>query len=458
MIEIQRASDDDHSTGFILIRNAIVTRCLAEHHDAGNMFILQLFEDALVSLCNVLAAIKEQEGAEQDQCRKNDIIAMLQAIEDRQKSDSAAVCERFDQALGANATTLASELGAIVQTAMQGLNVDAICTEVWNKSTVPLNGILSGHVKDVVQLAISSSHQAIQSVQSNIIHQVSALTSLKHEAGSMSTKLDAIEKQLLAKSLEKKSTKAIGKESEDRLFDALAERLKARDGYVVSKVSGKSHSCDLVIACAGNPAVRIESKCYEQKVGVAEVDKFKRDLLETNDHGLFVSLTSGIVCRSNFEVERLSNGKFAIYLADNKYDIEAIVEMVHLLHRLDAIYAQSGGDGEDTMGSGDRTKDSVTVSNEVLGKVQVHLRDWDKSIQAVKRSMRNAIETMNQVQLKMVEELILGTSVASTDADNNKAKCEWCGREFKTLRGMQTHAASCAKRMVQMPIQGEEDS
>lgn len=455
MIDIQRASDDDYTTtGSIVIRNAIVTRCLTEHHDAGNMFILQLFEDALVSLCNVLAAVKEQQGNEQDQFRKNDIIALLQAIEERQKSDSASVCERFDQALGANATTLASELGAIVQTAMQGLNVDAICTEVWNKSSVPLNGILSSHVKDVVQLAVTSSHQVMQSVQGNIIQQVTALTSLKHEAGSMSTKLDAIEKQLLAKSLEKKSTKAIGKESEDRLFDALAERLKARDGYVVSKVSGKSHSCDLVIACAGNPVVRIESKCYEQKVGVAEVDKFKRDLLETDDHGLFVSLTSGIVCRSNFEVERLSNGKFAIYMADNKYDIEAIVEMVHLLHRLDAIYAQSE-DGEDTSsGSGDRTKDSITVSNEVLGKIQVHLRDWDKSIQAVKRSMRNAIDTMSQVQLKMVEELILGTC---TDTDN-KVQCEWCGRDFKTLRGMQTHTASCAKRMVQMPIQTEENS
>jgi replicative DNA helicase len=422
------------------------------------MFILQLFEDALVSFCNVLAAVKEHEGSEQGQSRKNDIIAMLQAIEERQKSDSVAVCEKFDQALGANATTLAAELGAIVQSAMQGLNADAICTEVWNKSAVPLNGILSGHVKDVVQLAVTSSHQAMQSVQSNIIQQVTALTSLKHEAGTMSTKLDAIEKQLLAKSLEKKSAKAIGKESEDRLFDALAERLKARDGYAVTKVSGKSHSCDLVVACAGHPAVRIESKCYEQKVGVAEVEKFKRDLLETNDHGLFVSLTSGIVCRSNFEVERLSNGKFAVYLADNKYDTEAIVEMVHLLYRLDAVaYSQS---------SVENAKDSVEISNEVLGKIQVHLRDWDKSIQAVKRSMRNAIETLSQVQLKMVEELILGTggntggntgaTGGNTDAD--KIPCEWCGRDFKTMRGMQTHAASCAKRMVQMPIQSEEYS
>jgi hypothetical protein len=441
MIEIVGADGG----GVVIIRNEIVCRSLTEHRDAGNTFVLQLFEDAVASLCNVLTAVSDA-GSAREKYGKDDIASMLHAIEKRQKSESDSVCDRFERAMGASAATLAAEMGAIVESAMQGLNVDAICTEVWNKSAAPLNGIMTGHVRDVVQLAVSSSHHAMQSVQNNIMNQVATLASLRHEAGSMSTKLDAIEKQLLAKALEKKSAKAIGKESEDALFDALAVKLKARDGYAVSKVGGKSHSCDIAVARVGSPLVRIESKCYEQKVGVAEVDKFKRDLLETNDHGVFVSLTSGIVCRSNFEVERLSNGKFAIYLADNMYDVDAIIEMIHLLHRLDSLHAQNSENNNDI------DRNGVVITNEVLHKVQAHMRDWDKSIQAVKRGMRNAIDALSQVQLKMVEELILGTLAAPPDDDSSREECEWCGRQFKTQRGMQTHAAACAKRLVEMPL------
>ena len=82
---------------------------------------------------------------------------------------------------------------------------------------------------------------------------------------------------------------------EARLQELLSEQLTVREGYTVDVVAGQAHSCDLVVRRSGHPDVRIESKVYTDKVGAKEVQKFRRDLMGLDAHGVFVSVQSGIV-------------------------------------------------------------------------------------------------------------------------------------------------------------------
>jgi hypothetical protein len=98
----------------------------------------------------------------------------------------------------------------------------------------------------------------------------------------------------------------------------------------VSKVNGKSHSCDILVQRDDFPDISIESKAHGQntgeKVRTREIEKFERDLLELDNHGIFVSIYSEIVGKGSLEIKQLPNAKFAIYLSKNMFDVDTILK------------------------------------------------------------------------------------------------------------------------------------
>jgi len=107
-----------------------------------------------------------------------------------------------------------------------------------------------------------------------------------------------------------------GSIAEDTLYNLLSEKLMLRDGFSVTKVNGKSHSCDILVQREDFPDISIESKAHGQntgeKVRTKEIEKFERDLHELDNHGIFVSIYNEIVGKGSLEIKQLPNAKFAI--------------------------------------------------------------------------------------------------------------------------------------------------
>ena len=239
------------------------------------------------------------------------------------------------------------------------------------------------------------------------------------------------------------STKIKGADGEERLFSMLCERLKSRDGYAVERVGGHSHSCDIVIKREEFPTVRVESKAHGQgtneKVRHKEVEKFQRDLLQANNHGIFVSLHSGIVGIGNVEVQQLPNGKFAVYLAHNNYDIDAVLDMLQLVYKLDSIVSQgtSADNGE------------LRVSSEGMTRIKSYLQDYTNKIASIKMHMRDSISLLNEIHFDMIETVLMG------QREKTKHPCERCGKAFESIKGQQAHARRC-KAPPKEPIERAE--
>lgn len=245
-----------------------------------------------------------------------------------------------------------------------------------------------------------------------------------------------------------------GRVGEQRLYDLLCDALPSRDGFDVYVVSGVAHACDMVVKRPAHPDVRIESKAYGaqagNKVSAREVAKFRDDLAGLDAHGIMVSLHSGIAGRPGlFEIEQLSNGKFAIYLSNNEYDISTIVSMVHLLYRLEKV--ASGGGSED-----ERT--TLRVPPHVIQSVRMYLKDFAVKISHVKTQMKNSLALLNEVTLDLVERILTQqqqtTSNSNAIVDNNNVinthdtndnnvkqtfSCPTCGKQCKRMAGLLAH-------------------
>ena len=236
----------------------------------------------------------------------------------------------------------------------------------------------------------------------------------------------------------------------------LSEKLTQRDGYDVELVSGQAHACDIVIKKLNCPDVRVECKNHgetnNEKVRAKEVSKFQNDLLGLNTHGIFVSLNSGIVGKGEIELEQLPNGCFAVYLANNNFDVGIISDMVYLLHRLDHLTRKSDDKDDETV--------MIKVSPESMVRARLYLKDFASKLSKTKTHLKESIALLSEVSFDLIERVLLGqakesaashlssqatplatqTPSAPLDTDENiELSCSVCGRACKSVSGLARH-------------------
>lgn len=273
----------------------------------------------------------------------------------------------------------------------------------------------------MLSLTLTSAQQQLSNLHSDVRDNVSAVGGLQ---ATISQRMDALDGHLAIRN----TTGGRGKVGERALFDLLSERLMGRDGYTLEMVCGTAHSCDIAIKREGYPTVRIESKAHGrdsgEKVRARDVDKFRRDLLELNEHGIMVSLHSGIVGIGNLEIQQLENGKFAVYLSNNNYDTDMVVDMVHLLYKLDSVTNSSDS--------------SVMLSSEILLRVRDRVQALSSKLDLAKRRMRETLTLLSEIELESLSALLLGSDAAPT-----LPTCSRCGKTFKSRAGLTGHARHC---------------
>jgi hypothetical protein len=192
-----------------------------------------------------------------------------------------------------------------------------------------------------------------------------------------------------------------GRSGENKIFELLENSLPSRE-YSVIDCSKKDHSCDILIkrTVGGKdyPDIRLECKNYSSNVKTSEVTKFERDLEENNDHGIFISLASGICGKKNFEIKKISGNKYAIYLSHflDNISSDKIHEFCNIIYML----------SESTEST--TTSDSIEISNELLESICDYISSMSKSVEDAQRNMRSAMDSLSKIDLSLIEKLIRG--------------------------------------------------
>lgn len=267
----------------------------------------------------------------------------------------------------------------------------------------------------IVESSISRSNDSV----------IQTLSSIKQSQEQISDKIDTF-------TVSRNSNRYKGEEGESGLMNILESKLHLRDGYNVQYVKSIPHSCDILVKRDGYPDIRIESKAHGrdngENVRVAEVKKFESDLLMLNNHGIFVSLYSGICGKGSFEIELLANNKFAVYLSNNRYDSDLIIEVIKLLYRLDRI-------------TGDKSSDSIALSTDKLMRIKTYIIDFSRKIEELKSTLRNGIRILNEITLDMIDKSLTGNDEQLHSVPG--FACDKCGHVCANKSGLTLHKKKC---------------
>lgn len=315
-----------------------------------------------------------------------------------------------------------------------GSNVKKMTNDVSGKAfTLMIKNIFNDTIKQLEQqtqacvIAVKGSQDRLSHIERDMASSNGVLSQLQKSGDGMAAKVDSLLVKASSNSLK-------GAYGEQRLFSELCDTLTDRDGYEIDIVSGVPHQCDISIRKLGFPEIRVESKAHGQntgqKVRTNEVKRFQSDLTALNMHGIMVSLHSGIVGKGSVEVEQLRNGKFAIYLSNNQYDMEQIHDMVRLLYSLDKFTSKDGDDDG-----------ALLISADTLHRAQMIISSMCDKIKVTKTHLKESITLLNDLSLDLLQKLLNGN-----DGDDSEAvkapevhQCPYCDKTFSSSRGVALH-------------------
>lgn len=259
---------------------------------------------------------------------------------------------------------------------------------------------------------------------------VQTLGVIKSSQDQMASKIDTFTTM-------RNTTRFKGEEGEKGLINILESKLHMRDGYTIEDVKSIPHSCDIVIKRNGYPDIRIESKAHGRDSGEnvrwSQVKKFESDLLTLNNHGIFVSLYSGICGKGSFEIDLLPNNKFAVYLSNNNYDGDIITEVIRLIYRLDKFVS-----------SENETEDEFKISTDSMMRIRAYLTDFNRKIEDLKTTLKHSIRILNEITLDLIEKTLTGHDESNVKTQNvQEYKCEKCNQKCTSKAGLTLHKKKC---------------
>jgi Zinc finger, C2H2 type len=232
------------------------------------------------------------------------------------------------------------------------------------------------------------------------------------------------------------TTRSKGEEGEAGIIQILECKLPLRDGYEVFETKSKPHNCDAVVKRIGFPDVRVEIKAHGRDTGecvrTSEVKRFETDLIGLKDHGLFVSLYSGIVGKAPVEIDLLPTNKFAVYISNNNYDGDMLKEFINLIYKLDRFV--SGDEG-------------VKISTEAMTRIKSHIIDFNNKITSLKTNMKTSIDILNSITLDIIEKMLsTGVDMKPSPILDKKYTCEICNKDFSRPSALTNHIKTCRQK------------
>jgi hypothetical protein len=254
-----------------------------------------------------------------------------------------------------------------------------------------------------------------------------------HNMGAMHKSIDTMSLRVENLVSVRNTTRYKGEEGEAGIMSILECKLPIREGYEIFETKSKPHNCDILVKKTGFPDVRLEIKAHGRDTGECvrsnEVKRFETDLISLNDHGIFVSLYSGIVGKSQIEIDILPTNKFAVYISNNNYDGDALKEFINLIYKLNVFIAGEEG---------------VKISTEAMTRIKAHLIDFNTKIASLKTNMKSSLDMLNSITFDIIEKLMCaGMDLKPVTSTDPKYTCETCRKDFSRPSSLTNHKKTC---------------
>jgi hypothetical protein len=218
---------------------------------------------------------------------------------------------------------------------------------------------------------------------------------------------------------------------ENKLYNILIEIFPSADIINTSNFTGQG---DFKLNRKNKDPILIETKNYSDNVKTTETDKFLRDCTNNKSHGLFLSQTSGIINKDNFQID-FHNNKILIFIHNlnfDKYKLSLAVNIIDIL--------------SDKINSFNNNNIHINpdIFKNINDEYQLHLTIKNNMINDLKDFYKKSIDNFNKLYLPEFEK-ILSKYFANTKKITYL--CDICNKnEYDSLKSLARHKNICKKK------------
>jgi hypothetical protein len=208
----------------------------------------------------------------------------------------------------------------------------------------------------------------------------------------------------------------------------------------ITDTSKSVSSCDFCLKRDNKDAILIENKDYQVNVDPKEVKKFINDCEVRNSHGIFLSQSTGITTKTNYQID-IHNGNILVYVHNCEYMASKIQIAIDIIDTLSSKIK--------TLNIGDKTNDEVSIPKEVLNEINEEYQKFiaqKESIQIlVKEFQKSLLIKLEEIRLPKLENILPTTS--SSLSSLKIIKCDNCEIFITdTTKKMSAHKRWCSKK------------
>jgi len=298
--------------------------------------------------------------------------------------------------------------------------------------------IIIDKISNIVEIKYNTLISNIHENMSNYIAQSEIrLTNNLNQLKEVSTKNTIIQEnisdELVSYINKTKNISQKGAQSENILFNLLNKEYSSAD---IINTSGQTGQGDIIIKRKDKTPILIETKNYSTNVKKEEVDKFLRDVSNKDCHGIFLSQTSGIVGKDNFQID-IHNKNILIYIHNVDYDIAKINLAINTI---DLLF-------DKLININDK---NVTISNDILKNINTEYHNFvlqrEKLLNGLKEYYKKTLEQYTDLILPSLEKFI---STHYANIKKNILTCDICKKyETANLRSLARHKQSCKNKQL----------
>jgi hypothetical protein len=224
-----------------------------------------------------------------------------------------------------------------------------------------------------------------------------------------------------------------GTNGENKLYNLISKEFSNAE---IENTSGKTGMGDMILKRYNKQPILFETKEYTVNVKTDEVGKFIRDVNKNNCSGIFLSQTSGIVGKDNFQID-INGNNILIYIHHVDYDISKIKLAVNTIDfLLEKIKTMENND----------IKITIDILNDINFEYKKFIQQKEKLSVDLKDFYKKTLEQYNDLNLSTLDTFL---SNYFSESKKPLLQCDICGN-FKAItpKSLSRHVQSCRKKNV----------
>ena len=421
----------DHGNRTVIISNPRIYDYLQQNNT--NLNEIEIILERICAMCDYNKLVKDRQQFDaMFEKLKGDIVSGV-SNELKQSNDNhlQRILDDLKKILESNSSSLSSSMYSLIDT----------------KITNSFLGVKEDLKDNSHQDVLITMIQNLQSSQTELNRDLSReIKGTSQGEEVLKVMIESLQNEIQSLAINKRSSSYKGQEGEHHMIDLLDSKLTSRNGYEVIDCHSQPHNLDILIKKSGYNDVRIDVKNHgkdskeDGRIRTNEVKRFENDVLNCSSHGILVSLHSKICGKEQIQFDRLPNGKCVIYLSNNEYNVDFIIELLQILQFIDDRWRSEKQSPED---------DRLYLSSDAVQKINEILKESEQKVYDLKTKLEQSVKLVSSIKFDLINSLFRGQQIkdvviGKTLPDSDSITCEHCGKIIRNCKGaLKKHLKHC---------------